>query len=217
VTVAVKICGVRSPEAALTAAEAGADLIGLILAPSRRRVDPQTAARIVAELRRSPHGRDITVVGVFVDEAPERMSEIAMEVGLDWVQLSGHEAVEVATQIDVPAIKTLRFDGHESEAGWSEYGDTCDALPVHVDAHVPGSFGGAGVVADWEAAGRLATSRAVLLAGGLTPENVAGAIAAVRPWGVDVSSGVETDGVKDLDKIRRFVAAAKGVRDTCFV
>jgi phosphoribosylanthranilate isomerase len=150
------------------------------------------------------------VVGVFVDEAPERMSEIAMEVGLDWVQLSGHEEVEIAAQIDVPAIKALRFDGHASEAGWSEYGDTCDRLPVMVDAHVPGSFGGAGVVADWEAARRLAASRAVLLAGGLTPDNVADAIAAVQPWGVDVSSGVETDGVKDLDKIRRFVAAAKG-------
>ena len=207
--VAVKICGIRTPEVALAAAEAGADLIGLVLAPSKRQVDAPIARKIVDVLRASSHGRDTTVVGVFVDDRPEHIMEVATAVGLDWIQLSGHEPVEVAAVIDRPSIKALRFDGDPSEATWLQCDTGCDVVPVLIDAHVQGSFGGAGVVADWDAARRVAATRPVLLAGGLTPMNVAAAIAAVRPWGVDVSSGVETDGVKDLDKIRAFVRAAK--------
>ncbi len=208
-TVAVKICGIRSPEAALATAEAGADMIGLMFAPSRRPIDRATARRIVDAVRASAHGKHMTFVGVFVKETPERMAEIANEVGLDWVQLSGHETMAVADALPVPAVKAVRFDQHESEAGWLEQTASCDMLPIMIDAHVAGSFGGAGVVADWSAAATLAAQRPVLLAGGLNAENVAAAIAAVQPWGVDVSSGVETDGVKDLEKIRRFVVAAK--------
>ena len=207
--VAVKICGIRTPEAARAVAEAEADLIGLVFAPSKRQVDVATARNIVDALRSSVYGRDTTVVGVFVDDRPEHIMGVATAVGLDWVQLSGHEPVEVAAAIDLPSVKTLRFDGDPSEAGWLQGAAGCDVVPVHIDAHVPGSFGGAGVLADWDAARRVAATRPVLLAGGLTPVNVATAIAAVRPWGVDVSSGVETDGVKDLDKIRAFVRAAK--------
>ena len=210
--VAVKICGVRRPEDALTAAEAGADLIGLIFAPSRRQIDVPTAGRIVAALRNSSCGQHVTVVGVFVDEAPSRIMAIADAAGLDWVQLSGHEPLTTATALDLPALKTLRFDGDASEGEWLAQPAACDGLPVHVDAHVAGSFGGAGVVADWQAAARLAEERPVLLAGGLTPANVAAAIAAVRPWGVDVSSGVETDGIKDPEKIQAFIQAAKATQ-----
>jgi phosphoribosylanthranilate isomerase len=209
VAVAVKICGIRTPEAALAAAEAGADLIGLVFAPSKRQVDAPLARNIIDVLRRSARGQDTTVVGVFVDDRPEHIMEIATTVGLDWVQLSGHEPVEVAAAIDLPSVKALRFDGDPSEAGWLQRDLACDVGPLLIDAHVPGSFGGAGIVADWSAAHRVAATRPVLLAGGLTPMNVAAAIAAVRPWGVDVSSGVETDGVKNLDKIRAFVRAAK--------
>ncbi len=205
----VKICGVRTPEAALAAAEAGADMIGLMFAPSRRQVEVAAARTIVEALRASPRGRDVAVVGVFVDEQPALIAEIAAAVGLDWAQLSGHEAVDTVDALDVPAIKALRFDGDPSEAGWLADGGNCATDPVLVDAHVPGSFGGAGVVGDWAAAARLAVQRPVLLAGGLTPLNVAEAIRVVQPWGVDVSSGVETDGAKDLDKIRAFVRAAK--------
>ena len=207
--VAVKICGIRTPEAARAAAEAEADLIGLVFAPSKRQVDVATARNIVDALRSSVYGRDTTVVGVFVDDRPEHIMEVATAVGLDWVQLSGHEPVAVAAAIDLPSVKALRFDGDPSEAGWLQGAAGCDIVPVLIDAHVPGSFGGAGVVADWDAARRVVAMRPVLLAGGLTPANVATAITAVRPWGVDVSSGVETDGVKDLDKIRAFVRAAK--------
>ena len=210
--VAVKICGIRRPEDALVAAEAGADLIGLIFAPSRRQIDVATARDIVTALRSSMTGQHVTVVGVFVDEAPSRVVDIAAGAGLDWVQLSGHETVTTASLIDLPSIKALRFDGDPSEAEWIELPMDCDALPVLVDAHVAGSFGGAGIVADWQAAARLAARRPVLLAGGLTPSNVEAAIAAVRPWGVDVSSGVETDGIKDHEKIRAFVNAAKAAQ-----
>ncbi len=210
--VAVKICGIRRPDDAVVAAEAGADLIGLVFAPSRRQIDVAAARDIVTALRASAQGQHVTVVGVFVNEAPFRIMEIAAEAGLDWVQLSGHEPLATATALDLPALKTLRFDGDASEGEWLAQPAACDGLPVHVDAHVAGSFGGAGVVADWQAAARLAEERPVLLAGGLTPANVAAAIAAVRPWGVDVSSGVETDGIKDPEKIRAFIQAAKATQ-----
>ena len=212
-SVAVKICGIRTPADALVAAEAGADMIGLILAPSRRQIDPAAARQIVSALRGSPGGQDVMVVGVFVDEAPERIAAIAGEAGLNWVQLSGHEAVDSVAALDLPLVKALRFDGHPSEEGWIEQPVACDVLPVLVDAHVAGSFGGAGVVGDWQAAARLARQRPVLLAGGLTPDNVAEAIAVVQPWGVDVSSGVETDGAKDAEKIQAFIRAAKAAAD----
>ncbi|HSH81085.1 MAG TPA: phosphoribosylanthranilate isomerase [Herpetosiphonaceae bacterium] len=207
--ITVKICGIRTVEAALVAAEAGADMIGLVFAPSRRQVDAATARQIVAALRGSPAGRDVMAVGVFVDEAPTAITRLAREVGLDWVQLSGHEPVETVAEIELPAAKALRFDGDASERGWLDQPVACDVLPVLVDAHVAGSFGGAGVVGDWQAAARLARQRPVLLAGGLTPNNVAAAVVDVQPWGVDVSSGVETNGVKDLDKIRAFIHAAR--------
>ena len=207
--VAVKICGVRRPEDAPGAAEAGADMIGLVFALSRRQVDVATARNIVAALRDSPHGQLVTVVGVFVNEAPARIMEIAAETGIDWAQLSGHEALATAAALDIPAIKALRFDGDPSEAEWLQQSAACDTLPVLIDANVAGSFGGAGIVANWEHAAQLATKRPVLLAGGLTPSNIGAAIHAVRPWGVDVSSGVETGGVKDAEKIRAFVQAAK--------
>jgi phosphoribosylanthranilate isomerase len=211
-TVAVKICGLRTPEAALATVEAGADMIGIMFAPSRRQVDLATARAIAEAVRSSEHGKHTTIVGVFVNETPERMTEIAQEVGLDWVQLHGHEPIAVADALSVPAVKALRFDHHASEQEWLEQTASCDMLPVLIDAHVAGSFGGSGVVADWSAAARLAARRPVLLAGGLNPDNVGAAVAAVQPWGVDVSSGVETDGVKDLEKIRRFIVAAKTAR-----
>jgi phosphoribosylanthranilate isomerase len=111
-------------------------------------------------------------------------------------------------------LKALRFDGHPSEADWLSATGDCAASPVMIDAHVAGSYGGAGVVADWQAAARVAAVRPVLLAGGLDSRNVAEAVGVVRPWGVDVSSGVETDGVKDHAKIRAFVKAAKAAEST---
>ena len=101
-----------------------------------------------------------------------------------------------------------RIDGAPSEAGWLD-AHHAPEVRLLVDAHVPGSYGGAGVLADWGRAAELARRRSIMLAGGLTPENVDAAIRQVRPWGVDVSSGVETNGLKDVAKIRAFVAAAR--------
>jgi phosphoribosylanthranilate isomerase len=207
--VAVKICGIRSARDAIMAAEAGADMIGLVFAPSRRQLDRVTARQIVAGLRASSSGQDVTVVGVFVNESAATIQDMAAEVGLDWVQLSGHESRAAVAALDLPVVKALRFDGDATEAEWLGATATCAATPLLIDAHVAGSYGGAGVVADWGAAARLAAARPVLLAGGLNPDNVAAAIAAVRPWGVDVSSGVETSGTKDHAKIMAFVGAAK--------
>ena len=206
---AVKICGIRTPRDAVVAAEAGADMIGLVFAPSRRQVDVDTARQIVSGLRASAAGQDVAIVGVFVNEDAATIADVADDVGLDWAQLSGHEQREAAFGLSLPVVKVLRFDGDASEAEWLAASAGCAAMPVLLDAHVAGSFGGAGVLADWERAARLAAERPVLLAGGLNPDNVAAAITAVQPWGVDVSSGVETDGVKDHVKIRAFIRAAK--------
>lgn len=201
----VKICGLRTAEHALAAATAGADLLGIIFAPSRRQVTPAAAREVVAAVRRhAPAGP--RVVGVFVNEDPATMDAVAAEVGLDYVQLSGDETPEQAAALRTPWIKTIRLDGSALERAWL----ACETPePLHIDAHAPGSYGGSGQLADWGRAAALAALRPILLAGGLTPANVSEAITSVRPWGVDVSSGVETDGVKDIAKIAAFVAAAK--------
>lgn len=207
----VKICGLRSVEHALAAAEARADLLGFVFAPSRRQVQPEEVAEIAEAVRAMPGGRRVTLVGVFVNESPERMSAIARMCGLDALQLSGDEEHSILK--DLPGrmvIKAVRLDNTPQEHGWL----SATAPLLLVDAHVPGSYGGAGVVADWERVALLAPQRPIFLAGGLTPDNVGAAVRRVKPWGVDVSSGVETDGVKDIAKIRAFVAAAQGGPDT---
>ena len=205
----VKICGLRTIEHALAATDAGADMLGLVFARSRRQVSPEQAALIAEAVRAAPHARRVSLVGLFVNEAPERMLEIARQCGLDAIQLSGDEASEAARQLpSIALLKAIRLDGAPSEAGWLEAGHA-PGVRLLVDAHVPGSYGGAGVLADWSRAAELACRRPIVLAGGLTPENVDAAIRHVHPWGVDVSSGVETNGVKDAIKIRAFVAATR--------
>jgi phosphoribosylanthranilate isomerase len=204
----IKICGLRTIEHALAAADAGADMLGLVFAPSRRQVNPDDAATIVQAIRATPRDRKVSFVGLFVNESPERMLTIAHQCHLDAIQLSGDETSESVERLPgYTLLKSLRLDGRASEAGWLEEGQTAD-VRLLVDAHVPGSYGGAGVLADWERAGELARRRPIVLAGGLTPENVGEAIRRVRPWGVDVSSGVESDGAKDSAKIRAFIGAA---------
>jgi phosphoribosylanthranilate isomerase len=207
----VKICGIREPEHALVAANASADLIGLVFVPGvRRQVSTERAREIVAELRRS-RGEPPAVVGLFVDEPAEHINRVVGEVGLDLVQLSGNEPPGLAGQIDVPVIKALRLPAgmtaREARALAEPFASSVAGYVV--DSHVPGQWGGTGVVGDWEVAARLAARFPVSLAGGLDPDNVADAIRAVRPAIVDVSSGVEIDGVKDPAKIVAFVVAAR--------
>jgi phosphoribosylanthranilate isomerase len=209
----VKICGLRTIEHALVAAEAGADLLGFILAPARRRVTPAEVAAIGAAVRATPGGRRVGLVGVFVNETPAQMTALADTCGLDALQLSGDEDEHMLNELPSSRtiIKAIRLTGAEDELRWQG----ARAARLLVDAHVPGVYGGAGVVADWGRAARLAGEREIMLAGGLTPDNIAEAIERVRPWGVDVSSGVETDGAKDSAKIRAFIAAVRAEDRRC--
>ncbi|WP_110514724.1 phosphoribosylanthranilate isomerase [Herpetosiphon llansteffanensis] len=204
---AIKICGVRSVEAAVTAASAGADLIGMIFAPSKRQIDLNLAQAIAQAVRATE--TECQLVGVFANAPASEINEVAQAVGLDVVQLSGDEPIAISAQIQLPLLKAVRLTNQNSEQAWYDIAQGQQRIRLVVDAHVPGSYGGAGVLADWEAARRLAQTTPLLLAGGLEPTNVAQAIQAVEPWGVDVSSGIETAGIKDLNKIIQFVKTAQ--------
>lgn len=211
----VKICGLRTIEHALAATAAGAGLIGLVFAPSRRQISAEQGAAIVAAVRAMPAPRP-QIVGLFVNADPTLISALAAQIGLDYAQLSGDEPVEHADMIQIPLIKAIRMDGSEREERWIARAASLAAgqrtITLLVDAHVPGSYGGTGVVADWERAARLAARAPTMLAGGLTPANVAAAIAAVRPLGVDVSSGVERDGAKDPGLIEAFLGSVRAAQ-----
>jgi phosphoribosylanthranilate isomerase len=216
----VKICGLRTTEAALAAAQAGADLLGFNFAPvSKRRVDP-VVARAAIDAVRSQAARVLAaggtpgplMAGVFVDQPIDEVAELVHVCGLDYVQLSGDEDAgycrAIAARSGAAVIKTVRLTGPPDEQQVERYtGDGGVAL-VLADAPVAGSWGGSGQAWDWGLAAGLAARHPVLLAGGLTPGNVAAAVAAVRPWGVDVASGVETDGLTDPAKVEAFVKNA---------
>lgn len=199
--VRIKICGITTPEAARAAADAGADAVGLVFAPSRRRVSVEQAKAIVAVL--PPF---VSRVGVFVDEAPERIAAIAETCGLDVLQLHGDEPPEACQWFPRKVIKAIRIRGPESLEDLERY--QVDAFLL--DTFVPGEPGGTGRTFDWGIARAAASRFRVILSGGLTPENVTQALEVVRPYGVDVSSGVETGGAKDPEKIRAFIAAVRG-------
>jgi phosphoribosylanthranilate isomerase len=193
-------------------------MIGLVFAPSRRRVTPEQAAALVAALRQHPAGARVAAVGLFVNAEVTQINSVIEQCGLDYVQLSGDELPQHAAGIRRPVIKSLRLHGSATDAAWLALaaGEQPQAVPLDlapcpllVDAHKPGSYGGTGTLADWDRAAELARQRSLLLAGGLSPDNVAAAIAQVQPWGVDVSSGVETDGMKDTARIEAFIQAAR--------
>jgi phosphoribosylanthranilate isomerase len=195
----VKICGTTSEEDALLAVALGADAVGFVFAPSPRQVTPATVADIVKRLP-----REVVTVGVFRDEAPSRVVEIVNGVGLRAAQLHGHEPPEQARFVRerVPLLIQAFPAGDPSVARARDY----PADAVLLDAASPGS----GRVFDWTLAEAPDGVR-LILAGGLTPDNVAHAIGQVHPWGVDVVSGVEkAPGVKDPVKVRAFMVAARG-------
>lgn len=208
----VKICGLGSVEHAQAAVAAGASFLGFVFAPARRQVHPAQVVAIADAIDAMMLAQRPRFVGVFVHETIEQIQHIAQQCRLDVIQLSGDDDVQVA-QAFVPRwmiFKTVRLGGAVSEEGWFR-AVPHPSIRLLVDAQVTGSYGGAGVLADWGCAARFAQQHEVVLAGGLTPENVAEAIRCVQPWGVDVSSGVETDGVKDSVKIAAFVAAVDAV------
>ncbi|MDQ7842769.1 MAG: phosphoribosylanthranilate isomerase [Armatimonadota bacterium] len=194
--VRVKICGIRSASAAVAAAEAGADAIGLVFAPGRRQVTVDQARAIVAAL--PPF---VTRVGVFVDEDPARIREVAASVPLDLVQLHGSESPRYCAALGLPVIKAVRMRDRTSGAALGEY----RVAGFLLDSFEPNLAGGTGKPFPWALAAGLRAPAPLILAGGLTAENVGEALEIVRPYGVDVSSGVETDGRKDPAKIREFI------------
>lgn len=209
--VQIKICGIREPEHALVAAEAGADMIGLVFYPPSPRYVTIDEARAVVEAIR---GSGVRAVGLFVNESAARINRVADAVGLDLIQLSGDEPIVMYGEIERQVIPSIRVDSSGRCDEERRFGDVTGAEPVPyavmIDAHVPGMFGGTGTVADWFVAADFARRYRTILAGGLRPETVGEAIRRVKPWAVDVSSGVETGGAKDAAKIRAFVGAAKG-------
>ena len=213
----VKICGVRSLDDALVAARAAADYVGMVFVPGRRRrVDPESA-RIITDGLRTGDLEGPKSVGLFGDQPLDEVLDTIATAGLDYVQLCGEEPLDYCRAVLEYAgvIKVLHVADDDSADAVAGVANRIDAFAaagctVTLDSQVVGLHGGTGQSFDWSIAAQLAASgRRFLLAGGLTPANVAEAVAVVRPWGVDVSSGVETDGVKDPDKIKQFVANAR--------
>ena len=192
----VKICGITRLEDAEAAIELGAGAIGFVFWPkSPRYMDPERARTIVAAL--PPF---IATVGVFVDQTARLVNGIAARVGLSTVQLHGDEPIEMLGEIERPVVKAMALRA-------STTAEEADAWPSRVrlliDAHDPDQRGGTGRVVDWKRAAAVAARRPVLLAGGLNAANVADAIRTVKPFGIDVSSGVESSpGIKDHSRLR---------------
>ncbi|MBE3589847.1 MAG: phosphoribosylanthranilate isomerase [Firmicutes bacterium] len=210
----VKICGIGTLGAVLAAAEAGADAVGFVFhRGSRRYVTPAAAIPLAGAA-----GPKRVKVGVFVDEPPVEVVGIADSARLDYVQLHGVEDPAYVAQVRKLSRLAQRPLGVILGVRWRE-GEPAEAVARRVRACAPdmalveaahaGVAGGAGQPWEWARVRELDLPVPVLLAGGLTPENVAEAVEAARPYGVDVSSGVETGGAKDPEKIRRFVAAVR--------
>ena len=216
----VKICGNREASDLIVAAEAGADFIGLVFVPgARRTVDEEKAIPMIAALREQVPSPP-RIVGLFADQPLKEVDGLVRRCGLDMVQLCGGESLDYCEKMEVPVIKVL----HISDA--LDVANAVDNLSQELlevrgrghlatlDRRVEGLQGGTGQSFNWDIA-RTLSSRGFqfLLAGGLTPESVGTAVSKVRPWGVDVSSGVETGGAKDVEKVRAFIRAVRDVDD----
>lgn len=200
----IKICGLTRPEDAACAVAAGADALGVVLAPSKRQVTLAQAAAVFADVPPL-----VARVGVFVDARADDVWEAVARLGLTAVQFHGDEAPETCATAPAPVIKALRVGPDFDPAEAERYRGTVSALLL--DTFVVGERGGTGQAFGWhDVAGRLPTWAPVVLAGGLGPDNVAAAIGALGPFAVDVSSGVEhAPGVKDHHLIERFAAAVR--------
>jgi phosphoribosylanthranilate isomerase len=204
----IKICGIKTVTDALAAMDAGADLIGFnFYAKSPRYIDVGKCRDIMSVMRKYGH---ITYVGVFVNAPIEEILVTMETCGLSLAQLHGDESSQILNALDGRAFKAFRGIPQTLD-GFARH----DAPSLLVDASVKDAYGGTGVTADWNSAAELAKKYPLLLAGGLTPENVMDAVRQVRPWGVDVASGVESaPGEKDPKKMKAFVKAILDIRDS---
>jgi phosphoribosylanthranilate isomerase len=200
----IKICGIKTLKDALAAIDAGADYLGFNFYPKGVRfIEKEVCAEITAVLKKEHP--NIKLVGVFVNSSVDDVKSILQFCSLDLDQLHGDETPEIFAQLTPRAFRAFR--GIPSDITGYERNDVPALL---VDAAVKGMYGGSGVTADWSAAAELAKHYPLLLAGGLTPENVADAVGRVKPWGVDVASGVESEpGKKDASKMKEFVRAVQ--------
>ncbi len=212
----LKICGLRDAAHASAAADAGAAFLGFVFVPGvRRQLTEAQGRRVIAEYRIGRGAEEARVVGLFANQPVEEVNRVARSCALDMVQLCGDEPPEYWEQMDLPIIRQIKV----SDSGCRER-DAARVLKLvaeeeargclpQLDSHQPGALGGTGRTFDWSIAGEAAKRHDFLLAGGLDPDNVREAIESVGPWGVDVSSGVETDGVKDVKKIAAFAAQVR--------
>ena len=214
----VKICGLRDAGHASVAAESGADLLGLNLVEGvRRQLSERAAVELVSEYRDRQGDEGPGLVGLFADQPLEFVNRVVRECSLDYAQLCGDELPDYWDAVDAKVIRQVRVrdDLPQQEALDQVLRSVGEAVSAGhwavLDKHRAGLLGGTGESFDWTIAERVARDYDILLAGGLDPHNVGDAISIARPWGVDVSSGVETDGDKDPSKIRAFVEAVREV------
>ena len=216
----VKVCGMRELSHMVAATEAGVDMLGMVFVPAVRRYIEQDAAQeLVAAFREQGHAPQL--VGLFADQPVEEVNEVASRLGLDMVQLCGYEPVGYWAKVNIPILKVVHVASVPAE---SQTARGIVMKDVHfrlqkvskaghiavLDRKSDAQPGGLGETFDWSIAREMADrGHNFLLAGGLAPENVGDAIESTHPYGVDVSSGVESDGVKDIAKIQAFIAAAK--------
>jgi phosphoribosylanthranilate isomerase len=209
----IKICGITDVSYAQAAIEAGADLIGVVLAHSPRQVTHDKAQEIAAAVK-----KHVPVVGVFVNMPAATVNSVATSCGLDWVQLSGDETFEYCQEIERPLIKAIHVSPEwkeeelltRLEEGKRQLGSK--NLIFLLDTLVENKYGGTGQAFSWEIARGAAAKSPVIIAGGLDAENVGQVVSSLRPWGVDVSSGVESGGVKDIGKIKAFIQAVRSAQ-----
>ena len=208
----IKICGLRDVEAALTAADSGADFLGFAFVPGVRRQLTLEQGRAVISRVAAELGADCpALTGLFANQAVDEVNHIIEECSLEYAQLCGSERPDYWDQIRASVIKQVRVKPDDSaESTLARVREiSVQGRRAQLDAYERGALGGTGRSFDWNVAARVSQEYDIVLAGGLSADNVADAIRQVRPWMVDVSSGVEANGVKDPTKIREFARAVQ--------
>jgi phosphoribosylanthranilate isomerase len=210
----IKICGISKLAHVLETANLGIDFLGLVFAKSPRQISPGKARELV-EIAHKSNNRSL-MVGVFVNHDVKEVNRIADYCPLDWVQLSGDESWEYCLEISKPIIKVIRIPTTGTVSDISAdltKGDKVvnrKNIIVLLDTMTPNSYGGSGHNFNWQLVKNVKSKFPLIIAGGLTPDNVSRLIKQIRPWGVDVSSGVEINGIKDISRIKSFVQAVRG-------